>query len=130
MKIDSNSALPYRYLGLTLGKLGELEEAIDGLKTALLLSKRHHWKLADVAGIYSSQNNLTEIELIYNELKSRSLTEYISPLYLAATAHFSGKKDEAYEFAEQAIRQRYSQLVCCMPTYGRKKQKKIQDLKI
>jgi hypothetical protein len=56
--------------------------------------------------VYSLSGRISEVEKILNELIVRAETEYISGLFLAGTAYYSKKYDQALEFMELAFEQR------------------------
>jgi len=104
--LDDKSFLSYRYLGLSLALLKRYDEAIDALKRAAILSIRHQWPLSDLCWIYSVIGDLDEAQKIYDELLSRSQTEYISGFFLSCAAYSLKLHDKAFEFLEKAHEQR------------------------
>jgi adenylate cyclase len=111
---DANSPLPYRYLGISLARLGRFQEAVDALKSALLLSERHQWIVADLAWVYSEFNQPEEVQKLVDELEARAKTEYISGLYLAEATYSTGNIDKAFEYLQLAFDQKDGQFICCL----------------
>lgn len=104
--LDANSFLSYRYLGLSLAILGKFPEAIEALKIATSLSSRHQWPLTDLCWLYYLTGNTEEAQKIFDELITRSQTEYISGFFLSCVAYLLTYYDKAFEFLEKAYEQR------------------------
>ena len=71
---------------------------------------RLQWLLRDLCKVYALTGKLHDATAIYQELLSRSQTEYISALTLADLAWALGKNEEAIKFFEKAKADRASQL--------------------
>ena len=110
--LDPSSFPGYRALGVSLAGLNRYDEAIEALTTCALLSSRHVWALGELCWVYSLSGRTSEAEKILNELIVRAETEYVSGLFLAGTAYFSKKYDQALEFMELAFEQRDGTLPC------------------
>ncbi len=110
--LDEKSYPGYRSLGLSLAGLNKYDEAIEALKTAVILSSRQPLPLVELCRIYSLTGNITEIQNIMDELILRSKTEYISASYMCCVAYFSKDVEKATEYLEQAFDHRDTILVC------------------
>ena len=112
IELDANSFFGYRGLGLSLAGLNKYAEAIEALKTAVLLSSRNPLPLVELSWVYSLSGNETEVQKILDELIMRSQTEYISALFICCVAYYSKNYDKAFGYLEQAFEQRDSTLPC------------------
>jgi len=111
IELDANFFYGYRGLGLSLAGLNKYAEAIEALKTAVLLSLRQPLILVEQSWIYSLSGNESEVQKILDELIMRSQTEYISALFICCVAYYSKNYDKAFEYLEQAFEQRDSTLI-------------------
>jgi TolB-like protein/class 3 adenylate cyclase/Tfp pilus assembly protein PilF len=112
IELDANSFFGYRGLGLTLAGLNKYAEAIEALKTAVLLSLRQPLPLVELSWVYSLSGNESEVQKILDELIMRSQTEYISALFICCVAYYSKNYSKAIGYLEQAFEQRDSTLPC------------------
>jgi tetratricopeptide (TPR) repeat protein len=112
IELDANSFFGYRGLGLSLAGLNKYAEAIEALKTAVLLSSRQPLPLVELSWVYSLSGNESEVQKILDELIMRSQTEYISALFICCVAYYSKNYDKAIGYLEQAFEQRDSTLPC------------------
>ena len=110
IELDANSSYGYRGLGLSLAGLNKYAEAIEALKTAVLLSLRQALPLVELSWVYSLSGNESEVQKILDELIVRSQTEYISALFICCVAYYSKNYDKAIGYLEQAFEQRDSTL--------------------
>jgi len=110
IELDANSFFSYRGLGLSLAGLNKYAEAIEALKTAVLLSLRQPLPLVELSWVYSLSGNESEVQKILDELIIRSQTENISALFICCVAYYSKNYDKAFGYLEQAFEQRDSTL--------------------
>ena len=110
IELDANSFFSYRGLGLSLAGLNKYAEAIEALKTAVLLSLRQPLPLVELSWVYSLSGNESEVQKILDELIMRSQTENISALLICCVAYYSKNYDKAFGYLEQAFEQRDSTL--------------------
>jgi tetratricopeptide (TPR) repeat protein len=68
IELDANSFFSYRGLGLSLAGLNKYAEAIEALKTAVLLSLRQPLPLVELSWVYSLSGNESEVQKILDEL--------------------------------------------------------------
>ena len=109
--LDANSFLSYGSLSMALFGLGKYEEAIEATKFAVNISARHPYTLLELSWLYAVIDNISEAQKILDELTLRAGTEFISALSLAAAAYHSKNYDKAFEFLEQAFKERASLLI-------------------
>jgi adenylate cyclase len=112
IELDEHSFPGYRALGVSLAGLNRHDEAIEALKTCVMISARHPWSLSELSWVYSLMGNTPESQKISEELITRSQTEFISGMMLAGTSYFSKNFDKAFEFMELAFEQRDCTLPC------------------
>jgi TolB-like protein len=112
IELDANSFPGFRGLGLNLAGLNKVDEAIEALNTAVQLSNRQPLPMVELAWACSLVNNNTEIQKIYDELISRSDTEYISSTFLGCIAFYLKKYDESFAYLTTAFNQRDCTFPC------------------
>jgi tetratricopeptide (TPR) repeat protein len=113
VEIDSSSPMSYRYKGVSLGRLGRYEEAIVELQTALRLSDRHQWILADLAWVYAQVQNREGIQDILDELLRRAQSEFVSSLFIGAVYYYAGHIENTFSYVRKSLEEKESQLACC-----------------
>lgn len=106
VELSPDSLLANWYLGNALIVLEQYEEAIQILEKTATFNSRHQWILADLCRVFVKMGSISAGEKILAELKRRSVTEYISGLYLFIAAYSLGKYDEADNFLALALEQR------------------------
>ncbi|MEP6595306.1 MAG: hypothetical protein ABJA71_05135, partial [Ginsengibacter sp.] len=111
IELDADSFISYSSLGAALYGLGRIEEAIEATKFSVKISARHQYTLGMLSWLFAMNNNLAESQKIFDELITRSKTEYISGFSLSVAAYHSKNYDKAYEFLEQAFEERASLLI-------------------
>ena len=111
IELDDNSYPGYRGLGLSLSGLHKYDEAIEALKTAVLLSSRQVLPMVELCSVYSLSGEIHEIQKILDEVLLRSKTEYISALFLCCLFYYSKNNEKALEYLELAFEQRDTTLL-------------------
>lgn len=104
--LDANTFPGYRSLGISLACLNRIEEAIEALNTAVVISARLPLALVELAWVFSLAGNISEVEKIMDEFILRSQTEFISAMFLGCVAYYSQKHNKALRYLEQAFEQR------------------------
>ena len=110
IELDASSFLSYSSLGMSLSGLKLYNEAIEVLKTGVNISGRHQYSLLELSWLYSLTDNITGAQEIYEELVTRSSTEFVSGLSLCVAAYSSKKIKESIEYLELAFKQRAGML--------------------
>jgi tetratricopeptide (TPR) repeat protein len=109
--LDAISFISYNSLGAALYALCKPEEAHEAIKCAVKVSDRHQYTLFMLSWLYGMMGNTAGAQEIYEELETRSKTEFISALSLAVAAYYANSCDEAYDFMEKAFDERASLLI-------------------
>jgi adenylate cyclase len=103
IELDANSFLSHRLAGLCYIALKRYDKAIDTLKYLCKMSDGHQHAITALIWAYSSNGNIEEAEILLNELKERSVTEYIAGAYLGLSAAYMGDLDTAFNYLEKAL---------------------------
>ena len=111
IELDASAFPGFRTLGLSLVALKRYDEAIEALKTSVTLSSRNAWVMSELSCAYALAGQVAESQKIMEEMITRSKTEFIPGMSLAATAYSVKDYDKAYEFLEQAIALRDGTLI-------------------
>ena len=94
------------YLGVAYEGLGRYREAIPEYQRAVDLSRGDSDSTAGLAHAYTAMGNRKKAEEMLPALKRHAKSGYVSP-YMAAVIHSSlGNKDKAFDFLEQAYREK------------------------
>lgn len=111
IELDANSYPGYRGLGLSLSGLNKYDEAIEALKTAVILSSRQVLPMVELCSVFSLSGEMNEIQKILDEVMLRTKTEYISALFLCCLSYYSKNHEKALEYLELAFEQRDTTLL-------------------
>jgi TolB-like protein/class 3 adenylate cyclase/Tfp pilus assembly protein PilF len=111
IELDENIFLSHYFYSTALGGLGRYEEAIEAINAAMTISYRHQYALSELSWLYYRSGNIEAARKLYDELLKRSETEFVSKLSISVAAYSSGDHDKAYEFMEQAFKEKSSLLV-------------------
>ncbi len=111
IELDSKSFLSYSSQSMALLALGKYDEAVEAIKFAVTISGRHQYPLLELAWLYFKTDNITEAQNIFDELLTRSKTEFISGLSLGVVAYASKNYDLAFQYLEQAFEEKASLLI-------------------
>jgi len=118
-EFDPNDANTLWFFALALEEKGELHEAIAKLKHAVRLSPAPHYKALLGRACALAGERAKAIEIL-DELKAMSQRRYISPFDLAVVSVGLGDLDAAFQWFEEAYRQRVFRLVeLTMPMFDR-----------
>jgi TolB-like protein/Flp pilus assembly protein TadD len=109
-EFDPNDANTLWFFALALEEKGELHEAIAKLKHAVSLSPAPHYKALLGRACALAGERAKAIEIL-DELKAMSQRRYISPFDLAVVSVGLGDLDAAFQWFEEAYRQRVFRLV-------------------
>jgi TolB-like protein/DNA-binding winged helix-turn-helix (wHTH) protein/Tfp pilus assembly protein PilF len=84
---------------------GQFDQAIALLQKAISLSPNRTESRAALASAYAQRGNASEARKILRKLEQPPLTQYVSPMSIAAVYCALGDKDRALEWLEKAIDQ-------------------------
>lgn len=100
--MDANSFLCHVNAGRIHMALHHYEEAISSYETAMRLTNRHHFTVNALIWTYCILKDFEKARKLLDELKERSLTEYITKTFTGLSAVYLNDWDEAFEYLEQA----------------------------
>jgi len=102
IELDANSFLSHRLAGLACIGLNRNEEAIETFKNLAKISGRHQHSITGLIWAYCNDKNFEEARKLMDELRARSVTEYITPTYLGIAAAWLGDMDNAFDLLQKA----------------------------
>ena len=102
VELDANSFLSHRLCGLCYIGLKRYKEAIEALTLLMKISNRHQHALTALIWAYCGLENFKEAWKLMDELKIKSLTEYIAATYAALSFGYLGDLNKAFEYLETA----------------------------
>ena len=111
LNMDPNSGVARWSLGNALLQAGRTDEAISEFEKAIPLSGDSPDEPASLAFAYAVTGRKEDANRIVGELRKRSERAYTPPSLIAAIYGALGDRDKAFEFLEEAFRQRDSLLV-------------------
>jgi DNA-binding winged helix-turn-helix (wHTH) protein/tetratricopeptide (TPR) repeat protein len=111
IEIDSYFPLPYKVLGDVFVEYGEYEKAIAHYQKNIELLGRHPANVAHLGRAYALSGDKTQAIEIIRELESFSKNNYLSPTSIAVIYAGLGENDRAFEYLEEAYRERCNNLV-------------------
>jgi DNA-binding winged helix-turn-helix (wHTH) protein/TolB-like protein/Flp pilus assembly protein TadD len=109
--LDPNSGLARWSLGGALLQSGRTDEAIAEYEKAIVLSGDSPDEAASLACAYAAAGRSEDARKIVRELEARSARAYTPPALIASIYAALGERDTAFQFMEQAFRERDSLLV-------------------
>jgi TolB-like protein len=98
------------FLGAVYLQEHKFEESIAELQKAAILSHGDDETKATLAHAYALSGRRGDAQDILTELKEQSKRRYVSPYLIASTCVGVGKRNEAFEWLEEAYKQRDSAL--------------------
>ena len=102
IELDANSFLSHRLAGLACIGLNRNEEAIETFKNLAKISGRHQHSITGLIWAYCNDKNFEEARKLMDELRARSVTEYITSTYLGIAAAWLGDMDNAFDLLQKA----------------------------
>jgi Tfp pilus assembly protein PilF/TolB-like protein len=105
--IDLNPKFDASYYGhaLALEQKGLLKQAVKECRRAVVRSKRNPIKLTALAHTHALLKQMRQARKVLDELNSlRSTHQYVSPFHMALIYARLGETDQAFDFLEQAYR--------------------------
>jgi tetratricopeptide (TPR) repeat protein len=101
----------HRLLGLVYMQQGLYDEAAASFKEAMASSAYDVMAFAGLGYVAARRGRSEEAQTVLNELLERSKTRYVSPVALCGLYISMGQLDPAFEWLEQAYRERRGWLV-------------------
>ena len=111
IELDANSFLSHYFLGTALCGMRRFDEALAAINDSMVISGRHQYTVSVLSWLYYEKGEIGEAQKIFDELITRSKSEFISSLSLAVAAYASKNFDRAYEYMEQSFVEKSSLLV-------------------
>jgi serine/threonine-protein kinase len=93
-------------LGLALAQKGSFEEAKASLETSLRLSPSFTLATGFLAAAYARSGDLNHAEKLMDEVRERSLKQYVSPACFGVYQAAIGQADKMFEFLQAAFAER------------------------
>ena len=109
--LDPEAFLSYLATQLCHYVAGQWDESIAAAETALAVSGRHPWSLANLCVCLADSGRDAEARAAQVELTSRAVGGYVQPFWLAVVTAAIGDADAAIAYAEQAFDERDPALV-------------------
>ncbi len=106
IELDANSFLCHVNAGRTQLALHQYEEAISSYESAMKLTNRHHFTVNALIWTYCIMNDFEKAHQLMNELKERSVSEYITKSFTGFSAAYLDDLDEAFDYLEKAYTDR------------------------
>jgi TolB-like protein/DNA-binding winged helix-turn-helix (wHTH) protein/Tfp pilus assembly protein PilF len=111
LDMDPSYELPHLVAGQAYEQKGNHALAIAELRQAVDLSHGTPLMVSALAHVYARSGNRVEAEKLLAQLKAKSMTEYVSPYYLAIVSVGLGRNQEALDWLEKAYGDRSNGLV-------------------
>ena len=111
LQMDPSLSRAHYQLGLTLVEAGQFDEGIAELETAVRLSKGNLRFQASVGWGYAVAGREIEARKVFEALRTRSHSEYVSPVAMAGILVALKETEPALQLLEQAYEQRDFDLV-------------------
>jgi tetratricopeptide (TPR) repeat protein len=104
--MDPTAEETHRLLGLVYMEQGLHNEAAASFKEAIALSQNNAVALAGLGQVAGRRGRLDEARAVLNEIHDRARTRYVSPVALTKLYAALGEANEAFDWLEQAYRER------------------------
>jgi tetratricopeptide (TPR) repeat protein len=111
LAMNPTSEETHRLLGLVYMQQGLFDEAAASFKEAMASSEYDVMALAGLGHVAARRGRLEEAHAVLHELNERSKSGYVSPVALCGLHVALGEADAAFEWLEQAYRERRGWLV-------------------
>jgi serine/threonine protein kinase/Tfp pilus assembly protein PilF len=109
--MDPTAEETHRLLGLVYLEQGKHDEAAAAFREAVALSPKTPLAFAALGQVAARRGRVDEARAILNEIKDRARARYVSPVALVKLHAAVGDADAAFEWLEQAHRERRGWLV-------------------
>ena len=102
-ELDPASWLRHSFLGASHRLLTQHAIALDEGRTAVTLSRRHPWALAELGLSLVASGDASSARTLRDELTDRSREGHGAPIYVAALCGALGDTEDAFTFLETGI---------------------------
>ena len=106
IELDANTFLCRLNEGYIYLAMKEYEAAISSFESAVNISNRHHFAVNGLIWTYCLIDEFEKATVLMNEIKERSLKEYITNTFTALSAAYLNNLDEAFDYLEKAYQDR------------------------
>ncbi len=106
IELDPNSFLCQVYVANAYFVLQRYEEAIVAYEYSMKISNRHQFPLSGLIYTYWKMGNQDKVYELMNELKEKSLKEFVASVFIAMSVAHLDNLDEAFEYLEKAYNER------------------------
>ncbi len=103
IEIVPTNSEAFRWRALAQFHLAQWDAAFGSIETAVRLSHRHFWPLANQGAMLARAKQVEPARAILAELETRSATEPIPPLALATVHYGFGNLDAFFEMLDRSI---------------------------
>ncbi len=96
----------HRWMALAQVQQGRFEVGFEAVQTAVQLSNRHFWPLANLGGMLGRAGQREEARAILAELEESAKAEYVPPLAIATVHYGLGDLDATFDWLERSVEAR------------------------
>jgi serine/threonine protein kinase/tetratricopeptide (TPR) repeat protein len=111
LTMDPTAEETHRLIGLVYMQQGQFDDAAASFREAMASSEYDVMAYAGLAHVAARRGRLEEANGVLSDLLQRSKNSYVSPVALCGLCITLGRVDQAFEFLEQAYRERRGWLV-------------------
>ncbi len=96
----------HRWMALAQLQKKRVKEAFEAIHTAVSLSHRHFWPLANLGGMLGRAGRESDARAILAELEERAKGEYVPPLAIATVHYGLSDLDATFAWLERSLEER------------------------
>jgi tetratricopeptide (TPR) repeat protein len=111
LTMDPTAEETHRLIGLVYMQRGQFNDAAASFREAMASSEYDVMAYAGLGHVAARRGRLEEANGVLSDLLQRSKNSYVSPVALCGLCITLGRVDQAFEFLEQAYRERRGWLV-------------------
>ena len=105
-ELHPNSFWPAYFFGLAYEQQGQVDRAIEELRTAVTMSRDVTFATAALGHLYGTAGKVDEARVVYNELKARAEQGYVPAYDIALVCTGLGWNEQALEYLARAHQER------------------------
>ncbi len=105
-ELHPNSFWPAYFFGLAYEQQGQVDRAIEELRTAVTMSRDVTFATAALGHLYGTAGKTDEARVVYNELKTRAEQGYVPAYDIALVCTGLGWNEQALEYLARAHQER------------------------